>query len=324
MSKKERQFLQNAPAKHHYIPAFYTKRWADPVTHQLIEFSKPRDEVISRRKHPNATGFLTRLYELRDFPDQSRQRIEERFFRPVDNGAHGALSLLETDGPPAIERDTSKRSAWIRFIMSLLLRCPEDLAFLRKYWTTEFLKPDYVTEARYQAVRTDSDPATLAEFIAGQPPAMSERNLFQALLKFIQNPKVSLSIDKMSWGVADVSKSRFRLLTSDRPIFKMAFADPAGHIGLPIGPNRFFVATSTHDFMRQLQQVKPDDLVREINRQIVEQAVKYVYAGDEGQAEFVAKHFALSPQRRMVEDMIDAVRFRNETRVAATRSQNPQ
>jgi hypothetical protein len=189
-------------------------------------------------------------------------------------------------------------------MLSLLLRCPEDVNELRKYWKEDFVRPDAITEAKYQAIREDNNPLTMHEFLSDQPPQLYERHLFHALLRLIDNANVGSVLNVMSWAVVDTSKARYPLLTSDRPIVYRPLKMRQGHVALPIGPKRLFVATSEHSFMRELMQTPISVLVETANKQVVEQSQSFVYASDTGQSRFIRDRFALHPQPRLIVDIL--------------------
>jgi hypothetical protein len=64
--------------KHHFIPAFYPEQWAG-TDGLLIEWSRPRREVVPQRRHPNATGFQYDLYPFSGMPSETRQWFESIF-----------------------------------------------------------------------------------------------------------------------------------------------------------------------------------------------------------------------------------------------------
>jgi len=66
----------NPPAKHHYIPAFYLKRWVDPDG-KVTEFTKPYRDIIVKPIAPERTGYQERLYELKGYEPDLAQQVEE-------------------------------------------------------------------------------------------------------------------------------------------------------------------------------------------------------------------------------------------------------
>ena len=139
--------------------------------------------------HPNGTGYVNRLYELRGFPESTAQVVEDRFLRPADGLAADALAALETaNGKTALSGP--RRSAWTRFIISLLMRCPEDIAVMREYWNLVFDEVDQETAAYYLTIRAESDPPTLSEYVSRAPLAERERGFLRAFLELVDNPNV--------------------------------------------------------------------------------------------------------------------------------------
>src|SRR6266702_584623 len=114
----------SVPVKHHHLPVFYLKRWTGEDG-QLCQFSRPHQEIVSHRRYPAQTGYVERLYELPGLPPAEAQRIEQGFMQRVDSLAAQALAMLEND-ESRITPNSKLRSAWSRFIMSLLMRTPED------------------------------------------------------------------------------------------------------------------------------------------------------------------------------------------------------
>jgi hypothetical protein len=82
----------------------------------------------------------------------------------LDSHAAAALTMLEDDDP-RITREPQARSAWSRFIMSLLMRTPQDVVAIKKGVAEEWARHIPGLEARYAAERMN-DPITFDEYIA--------------------------------------------------------------------------------------------------------------------------------------------------------------
>jgi len=174
---------------HHFIPCFYSKRWALSAG-QLCEFSRPFTVVKPRRTSPRGTGYVTGGYALKDVAPGQVNRLEEQFYKPVDTRAADALALIEAgiangDWLPRL------REAWTRFVFSLLLRMPEDMAILEASYTREFALLTEQQERDYAARRLPSWPRTMAaalaalsiEEVAGQSKELATR--------LMQNTRIS-------------------------------------------------------------------------------------------------------------------------------------
>jgi hypothetical protein len=84
--------------KQHYIPEFYQKRWAGP-DRRLCEYTVRHKDVVSR-------------------------------------GASAALTNMLLPDP--LPWNTRLKSEWIRFLMSLLHRSPERVAYLKAIVEAEY------------------------------------------------------------------------------------------------------------------------------------------------------------------------------------------
>jgi hypothetical protein len=292
------------PTKHHYIPAFYLKRWAG-ADGKVTEFTKPYRDIIIKLIMPERTGYQEGLYELKGYEPERAQQVEEKFFKLIDTWASNALDMLERHGHNA-PWDTDSRSAWSRFILSLLLRCPEDIALFRELWHADFVRTDEAGEAMYRAARKDGDPETFAEFLEGQPLSAKERRQYETLFSLIDNANVGREVNNMHWRVLQTPAEAPPLLTSDRPVIRTHnIKGPKGHIGLPIGPRLLFIASPDADLLKQVLNVDQVKLAKEINRQVVEGATRFVYGVDDKQLRFVQNRFGKTPQPRVLESLIE-------------------
>lgn len=298
----ESKSKQNPPSKHHYIPAFYTKRWTGDDG-KLIVYSKPHNEVIDRRLYPDATGYHEDLYSLKGA--KKRIQIEDSFFKPVDVYAHQVLSRLEQF------KDTSTwtmemRSNWTRFIMSLLFRCPYDLEFFRERWKYKFTQTDAHFENEYAQIKTDDAPATLKEYLSSLSELRVEQSMFKTYQDLIENEHIGSYINSMNWYVLDTSKSNLALLTSDCPVIRTNGIKYANsYLVMPIGPTRLFIAANNDEVLLNFKRTHARDLVKQINRIIVRRARRFVYANEMTKKEFdfIKLHFGQSPQSRLIEEM---------------------
>lgn len=293
----------NPSHRHHYIPAFYLKRWCG-ADGRLCQFSRPYQGVVANRRFPKQTGFVERLYEITGLPGRRTDAAEESFFKPADSAAADALSLLEVDGNAA-SWDTRRRSGWSRFLHSLLLRCPEDLEFFREDWRRRLLTdPSGEWGRKYLEIRTDADPITLLEHMQSLSEPAVNMSAMKALIGMIDNRGVGEKTNRMLWRIIDTANSKFDLMTSDRPLIRTnGILREGGHMALAIGPRRLFIAAKDQAALDAILIVASDDLVRENNRQVVEAAVKYVYATNDDQVRFVKNRMSASPQPRILETM---------------------
>lgn len=287
------------PRKHHYIPEFYTKRWT--VNGELCVFQQHRGIVKPSRKSPGGTGWVYRLYEIEGYPESLAQQIESVFFRSVDNGAHNALELMEKYGSRA-DWTGHLRSSWSRFLLSLLLRCPEDVWELK-----DQILSDYYTfgldeaEAKYAEILTELCPDGLglerfprkfSDFLRTLPNCDISFFTFKVFRSLIDNEKIGNVINRMHWEVLHLDARSPNLITSDRPVVRTnGLVSPDSHLAIALGPRRLFLAARNRETALKRLKGNEKQLVLEYNRAVAGAAMKYVFATDDKLAEFVQKHF---------------------------------
>jgi len=292
--------------RHHYIPIFYTKRWATQSDGRLCQFSRPYGATVKpMRVSPAGTGYVDRLYELKGFEPTLAQQVEERFFKPVDDGAAQALELLERDGDNA-QWTSRLRSAWTRFILSLLLRCPEDLEVFRAAYFRELQSstPDWAS--RYDSIRSPDDPTTIEEYMAGQSEAWKSMAWFDAFRPLIDHEGIGRHINNMHWRVFEIPGNSRELMTSDRPVVRTNSLDHRdAHIALAIGPRRLFMAAKETELVDRVNRLSPKVAIEEYNQMVVEGACKFVYATNDVSLRFVQNRMARNPQRRLMQALAE-------------------
>lgn len=262
--------------------------------------------VVPKRKHPDGTGYVDRLYELEGLEGELAQQIESRFFSPVDSAAADALSLMERKGNRAVW-DQRRRSAWSRFLHSMLLRTPEDLQTFKASWRDAmFNDTTGEWETRYDAIKQPGEPLTFQEIVRSISTEAYNRSAIQALVRVIDSSRSGEKMNNMVWWVIETDPDDYPLLTSDRPVIRTDGLDaPNGHMVLPIGPHRIFVMTKDKPTLEVILSANPRQVIREINRQVCRHAVRYVYGIDDKQIDFVKKHFATKSQKRLLDSVFE-------------------
>ncbi|MBY5868786.1 DUF4238 domain-containing protein [Rhizobium leguminosarum] len=293
------------PLKHHFLPVFYLKQWAERPGGMITEFCKPYgNQVKTRRKHPEGTGYIKRLYAA-EGPDDLAYEIESDFFSPVDSQAADALWVMLGKGNPS----QSQRAAWAKFLVSLMCRMPEDVR-LSKDMIAELAR-SILPSLRpfYEASRSEGDTDRFDELSASFEAASPSRAL-RHLKRMISHEKLLSGIQAMTWDILPVQGAR-RLLTSDRPItYTNVLGHADSHLVLPVGPHRLFVAAFDVSFIRRLRSRKADELITLANRAAVEQADKYVFGSDNEQLRFVQNRMGQGKSSQLVERMITLQRER--------------
>jgi uncharacterized protein DUF4238 len=284
------------PVDHHYVPEFYLRLW-EGSDKKICRYHRPHSNVVTHRISPSHTGYEPQLYALHSHPSETRQTIEKEFFsQAIDDPAATALrSLL---AKPAVPLTREVREAWIRFLLSLAVRHPEGIASARATGG-EILRRELSSSPseEYAAVRGNVPETTLLEFVEARMPGALQDLGLVSLPSVISDLRLGQAIWEMHWYLLNLSASRFRLLTSDRPLLiQRGLGDPRCYIALPLGPSVAFVATRDKRIFEELaNRHLPQEIARALNETFVSQAVKHVYGLDDSHLRFVEKHLGRSP-----------------------------
>lgn len=291
------------PLKHHYNPQFYLSRWAGEDG-RLCQYSKPRDVVVPNRKYPSQTGFQERLYEMAGHPPDVAQQVESRFMQPLDTLAAEALVELENNDP-VMERDPRLRSAWSRFIMSMMLRGPEAMQALKRGIAAHWQRAVPELEAKYAHLKGPDDPPNFADYMAKREHSTDAWAMSLAPY-LIDHNMIGDLLNNMRWFIRRIGSDTGELLTSDQPILMSAtLTEEHAYLFLPIGPKAMFVAVNDVETQDLVEARDPEDQLRGWNQYIAGRAVRYSYARDDSVFDFVSEHFGKHPRRTLLEELAD-------------------
>jgi hypothetical protein len=292
--------VQNDPSKHHYIPVFYLRQWTrDGFLSAMRKVYGGK--VVSERKAPNGTGYRKDLYKIDGVPKDVAQHMEKQFMRMVDGDAADALKLLRsrrTEAWPKRERD-----GWVRFILSLIFRNPESVNVINSHFRNVWEQGMTSLQFEYDKTRGPEDPPTFEEYYLKTDPyahAVAASNFMQVIMN---SEVVGGAIAKMKWACVNLHRSKFDLMTSDRPIdMPIVLQRLDAYILLPIGPKEVFIAANDDSYQRDLLRADHSEVVRRIDERTVAQAREFVWGVDDGALRFVQKHMSKLPDRVIITD----------------------
>jgi hypothetical protein len=112
------------PRKHHFVLP-QPMGWEGYG--QVCEMRLINGKVVPKCKHPQNTGCIKDLYRTKGVPEAISQDLEIKFMGPLDTEAATALRKLIS----STALDLSERTAWARFLLSLLYHNRECVDFLR-------------------------------------------------------------------------------------------------------------------------------------------------------------------------------------------------
>jgi hypothetical protein len=252
--------------------------------------------VRRRRKHPRRTGAVRDLYRVDGVAEANSQDLEIKFMSPLDGGAAVVLERLITGET----LDLDQRIAFARFLLSMLYHNPDHVGTVKTHmeemWheATAALEPHF---AKMQAAR-GLPVMTLAEDTAKRNPGAAGKSFANMITDVIANSRAVPDIVAMPWVVIDVSKSKFSLLTSDRPlVLSTSLADPLCYIALPLSPEKLFVASYDPRYAKTLPTKARTTIVRAMNIDVVRHAREFVWGSDDVQMRLVENRIGTAPDR---------------------------
>ncbi|WP_280139972.1 DUF4238 domain-containing protein [Rhizobium sp. Leaf391] len=266
------------------MPQFYLKPWLG-ADNKLTEYRRlkfpheqfPRLEI--KRRGTGETGYAENLYIIPGATPETKQNIEKIFMGAVDKKAADARDQLLQSNIPT---DPELRHAWARFLLSLIIRTPEEIRAFKVKVIRDMDVPDPAFQARYDQVRKENWPSTLEDYMKLESPKMLERTAIMVATKLIQNENVLRTFMGAMWWVLDTSAVSRRILTSDHPVIMTnGLGRPDGHFALPLSPTKVFVAFMNAEFGEAVRRIPIGRIVREVNDGVIGGGRRSVYAADE-------------------------------------------
>lgn len=226
--------------RHHYIPQFLLRPWANSVADNKVEvFRLDLAHLPSSRRTPKATGYEDNLYALtrEEVAGMEQHAVEKLFLQQVDNFAAIVRDKLNNEGLQNLSM--KERKDWVIFLLSLRLRQPEIIDMLRRD-AEEQLRKDLATQPHeYQELSGVDDPLTLEEWTENEYPGLIENFGISIFPELVNNPNIGNQILNMKWWLWDFSDIEHDLLISDHPcIFTSGINDDNLVIALPITPKK--------------------------------------------------------------------------------------
>ena len=299
--------MAKEPRKHHYIPEFYLKGWADE-NGKMWRYDRPHLAVVHKHVFPSQVGFVKDLYTIPGVAPEFAQKIETEWFSRVDHAASQAREkLFET---PHSGWSSVNRSAWTRFIFSLAHRTPENLAVFKESMRIIWGRPSPKIQAKYELIRKPTDPACFEDYAQSVDPLIVEKFASLAIQRPSGNSQMGHFINNMHWKVYDLSESQFLLLLSDALlVMSNGLKKPDGHIAIPLSPTKLFVATYDKAFMSEFDRMSPQQLVRKTNQLVVGRAKRFVVAANRDQDAFIRKRFGSDDTPSLMDMVLSQVQF---------------
>ena len=230
---------------HHYVPQFYTRRWADETGKVPCYKRVPNGRITFKGVAPKGTGFEPNLYAAPPavfWEGHDPHIIEREFFSPIDNDAAVVLDGLQNGASSMTEPE---RTAWALFLNSMRHRHRDEI------YERDAAAPEVVAQlkAKWIAARTDPEDRlrfteALADVDLNQLARTSHRT---AMVDAIRDPHALDALKSLAWEVIAVNPD-LPLITTDRPVLvNLGQERPEIEIvTMPLSPTRLFVAYPSH------------------------------------------------------------------------------
>ena len=272
------------PMRHHYIPCFYTKRWAGS-DRKLCEFSRPHSKVKAKRVAPAGTGYADDLYAIPRTSTDRKHLIEKQFMGSIDQRANDVLVKIETGRIASLTSD--ERICWATFLISIMQRSPDKVEEFGFRTTDVFQTVLARMRDTYPSRRKVEDPETFDELLEqAHETGYFERAKILLLQSAIMLPRAVHLICSFRWEIIIFGAYSHKLLTSDKPIIASNGLKQTGaYLAIPIGPRKLFLATRNEETRRDL--LVDTRLADNSNNSVVRRAVRFVYGSDSTAVRFM-------------------------------------
>ena len=291
------------PLYHHYLPSFYQARWVGE-NGRLLRFSKPyADNLVAKWISPQVSGGEKRLYTDPSAVPERAQDAETGFMSPLDSAAAEALTALER-GDPRMQRNPRMRSAWSRFLMSLMMRMPDHPDTLEAGLAEEWTRHMPELETAYSKNKGPGDRSTFTEYMETRPPSAMRSWMVSVLQTLVDHALIGELLNNMRWFIRRI-EGNAKFLTSDRPIITWyEFTSRDSYVILPIGPKAAFCAVNNLETQRRTENCDPEQWVQGLNKSIAGAAKKFVFDQDDNMREFIAEHFGTKQRTTLFEYLL--------------------
>lgn len=276
--------------KHHYVPKFYLKRWADS-NGQILRYRRlPTGRIASKALAPEAVGYQKDLYRAPYDDDRQAYELEVSFFQSLD--VKSAEALEELTKPGIRELPSEALQIWWHFILGLLHRSPAYFANVQRVGQRHYRAALQRLERDYPARRAETDPLTFAEFAAQSDERELKRRLFRLFPQLTFNQNILRHMSEMHWFAVDAADDSHLLLLSDDPLLRSnGLKAPDGHLATALSPSRLLIGTHTAEYAAAIRRMRRKDIFARMNLATVAAARTFVVARDERQGSFIEKHF---------------------------------
>jgi hypothetical protein len=257
------------PKKHHYVPQFLLRQWAD-ASGKLKCWSWRDNEITFSLLSPREALFSNHLYRASDIEDQG---VFEKALSNLESRAASVLKKLCDSSSPDLEVEDF--SVWASFLLSQRSRIPHRLDWLKQKTqeaiTDELSKPN----PEFEKLNKDGRFQNLEDFAREYAPDTISNAHLREMIRSSANPKFVSAILRMKWFVRH--RCDYPILIGDDPVIVQGtFGTDEYVMALPLSPNHVFFATSTSSQGRTILRTKSKLFSSRVNEEQLKRATRCV------------------------------------------------
>lgn len=295
----------NPPRKHHYVPEGYIRAWAGVNREVTVLTRTPVGRVVARRGSPASVMFDWDVYadQTHDLTDVKAHWLELDYLQTLDNTGAKLQRDMLVGRMPSIG---SGRRDWVRFLLSLLNRHPDDVDTLRRLHAVMWKQHEDEGIRSMRASLPDMDPILVATNYIEAWRAKAETSRVESLERMMNYGLSGQILERSHWEVLDLSASSTSLILSDKPIYRSkTFRERGDYIAVPLGPKHLFRASLDWRRGRPFSPREAQMFVAKINTALLKASRSYVVAVDAGLREDAQQLMGSEPVQSIAEIMAE-------------------
>ncbi len=262
--------------QHHYIPKFLLRGWESGIDKKLSQMRWIRGQVIEKRYKAKSVANELHLYSMNKLHQEPNQEIEPKFMTKfIDDPAAIVHKALLTEGLHAIS--DYQKNTWTLFLVSLVFRGPGAVEDIREKGI-DAISSQFPEGVENITMLPDSSKQLL-ELYLRRDPQLLDFGTYK-LPELIQESSYNKIFFESDWGLRKIVKTQEKLLIGDRPVTLFGPEAKLDLVYLPLAPDVAFFISRSKRMKEWLRSMNDSNLVRQMNRRMVEQASVYVWGSD--------------------------------------------
>lgn len=262
--------------EHHYIPKFMLSGWQSGSDNKLSQMRWVRGRITEKRYKAKSVACERHLYSMQKFSAKPNQEIEPKFMtKHIDDPAAVVHRAMRANGFSDLSQD--HRRTWTQFLVSLLFRGPGAINYVREK-AIDAIRSQFPNGIDNPDELPDSSKELLDLYLR-RDPSLLDFGTYK-VPELIQTSSYNKPIFEAKWIYRKIVSTKENLLIGDRPVTLFGAETNLDLVYLPIAPDVAFFASRSEKMSRWINTMSDLNLVRKMNRGMVEQASVYVWGSN--------------------------------------------